>query len=105
MRLWFVALGALGCANSSYPPEQPLELEFRACFENEDCTIVELGCCDECNDGFAVAVKIGEEEAVLDEYGERGCGSVECTQLGCNPLVARCVSNLCTVDRSAREVP
>lgn len=101
--MWMVLWG-LGCGNPAYPPTQPLELEFRACVVDEDCTIVELGCCDECNGGFAVSATLGEEEAVLDEYGEGACGGTDCTLLGCNPLVPRCSNGLCIVDRSAREV-
>ncbi len=103
--VWF-ALWALGCGNPAYPPTQPLEVDLRACQVDEECTIVELGCCDECNGGTAVAVTIGQEEAALDEFGEARCGSVVCTRLACQPLIPRCSSEgLCVVDRSLRKVP
>ncbi|MEN0063948.1 MAG: hypothetical protein AAGA48_17475 [Myxococcota bacterium] len=100
--VWFVVLG-FGCGNPNYPPENPLEFEFRSCKVDEDCTILELGCCDECNGGFAVAVTQGQETAALDEYGESGCGNAGCDLLSCSPLIAQCINELCVVDRSARE--
>lgn len=102
--LSIVALGAMAaCDNPNYPPTVPLEFEFRACLDDTDCTIVELGCCDECNGGAAVATRTDRADDAFDEYRQRGCGGLDCTQLACNPLVARCVNDLCVVDRSARE--
>jgi len=101
--LWLAWLG-VGCGNPNYPPANPLSSDFRACEVDEDCVIVELGCCDECNGGTAVAVRSGQEQAALDEYGQTGCNGVDCTLLACNPLAAECQSDLCVVDRSARKL-
>jgi len=103
MRVLWMMLIVVGCGNPNYPPVDSIESEFRVCQVRDDCVILELGCCDSCNGGVAVAVTRGEEEAALDKYGEVGCGG-DCALLGCNDLVAECHSELCVVDDSARRV-
>ena len=86
---------ALGCFGDDYPPPDPLPSEYTTCEADEDCVVVELGCCDECNGGLAVAVRADQEATVTDLYSER-CGEcTACTEMGCAPWVVTCQDGTC----------
>ncbi len=74
----------------------PLSGDAIACVDGDDCAIVELGCCDHCNGGFAVAVNREFETEVAERNGE-SCGEDDvCTEMGCASLVPRCIDGECS---------
>ena len=97
---WFpvVFLTACSLSGNRFPPELPLESEFATCEVDTDCVIVELGCCDACNGGLAVASNVASREEVERLYSERCRGNVGCTLIGCPGSTAECgAGNTCEV--------
>ncbi len=90
-------LAFVACKSEPWvPPDQSdLATTFTDCSGGQSCVIVELGCCDHCNGGRAVAVVAGQEDAVLAEHGESCGNNVACTEMGCAPLTATCEDNVC----------
>lgn len=97
-----VALMALAAcnpiANPNYPPPEPLPAAFTTCEVAEDCKVVELGCCDSCNGGTAVAVRVDHEAEAVDTYAQ-ACDGIDmvCTEMACAPLYTECIENTCTL--------
>lgn len=82
---------------SQYPPPDPLDPELTACDTSPECVVVELGCCDSCNGGTAVAVNEASVEEVVERYSE-SCGrSYACTLMDCGTLEATCDAGTCTL--------
>ena len=89
-------LAACPKADPWVPPDQSdLDAALTDCSGGQTCVIVELGCCDHCNGGRAVAVAAGQEEAVLAAHGEECPGNTACTEMGCAPLTATCADDVC----------
>ena len=86
----------LGCFGSTYPPPDPLPAELPACDADADCVIVQLGCCDHCNGGEAVAVRVDRAAEVEETYSERCGRSTGCTLMACAELEAVCEDGTCT---------
>jgi len=102
-----ILLGIVACsgdsgdpsATSEYPPDLPLDASYTECDVAADCVAVELGCCDECNGGLAVAVNVASEDEVVDRFTEE-CGADQaCTEIGCAPWVLSCDAGTCGLDR------
>ena len=92
--------GSAGTGTSSYPPELPLDAQYTTCAGNDDCRILELGCCDDCNGGFAVAVNLESAGAVRREFAEDCGGGVACTERACELLDTTCSTDgLCELVR------
>jgi hypothetical protein len=90
------ALAACGDDSvSEYPPVLPLDPQYTSCESDADCVVVELGCCDACNGGTAVAVRRDRVAAVQERYGERCGSSTACTLRGCPPSTASCAAGFC----------
>lgn len=100
--LWFFVAVA-GCSDA-YPPDLPLDAAFTTCENDSDCVVVELGCCDECNGGLAVAVHRAWSAAVEERFSER-CGSdVTCTTEDCGPWRVTCELGTCSLERDTSEL-
>ncbi len=69
--------------------------EWDVCEIDDDCTIVELGCCDYCNGGRAVAANKGFEDFVKNTLGEECEEETMCTLMACAPLLTRCTDGNC----------
>lgn len=98
--LLFLILVACGTSSAEPwdPPSQTeLRSEFTDCADGATCVVVELGCCDACNGGLAVAVRQDQATAVADEHGEICDEPVACTEMACAPLTAECDSDVCTL--------
>ncbi len=74
---------AMACGNNDYPPELPLDDQYTQCSVDADCVRIELGCCDECNGGFAVVVNEDSVKEVQREFGQRCSPLHGCTLVGC----------------------
>lgn len=101
MRILWMVWGASACVlpNPNYPPALPLEAEFTDCEVDEDCTLVELGCCDACNGGFKVSVRTDRRQEVEREFAETCPGDFACTLLACPPDEAVCdENNTCAIE-------
>ncbi|MEL6349550.1 MAG: hypothetical protein AAFV53_40985 [Myxococcota bacterium] len=86
-------------ACNNYPPPDPLESELTDCSADEECVVVELGCCDACNGGTAVAVNKAQEDETRDRYSER-CGlNYACTLMACGSLDAVCDDGTCVLEQ------
>ena len=101
----FVAI-LMGCtdegdSNPDYPPSLPLDAEYTDCSTADDCVVVELGCCDECNGGFAVAVNVDSESVVSERFTETCQEDQACTEIGCAPWVLSCDDGTCGLERQA----
>jgi len=80
----------------NYPPPDPLGDEYRTCAVDADCVIVQLGLCDHCNGGVAVAVNEDSEQTVFDAYAEaEPTEEWGCTLMACDDLEAVCDQGLC----------
>lgn len=95
--LW---VAAVGC-DSEYPPPTDMPAQYTACESPEDCVVVELGCCDECNGGEARSVNSDHANTVVRRYSEPCGPSTSCTTLGCAAWVTTCESNVCGLERGA----
>ena len=99
-----VASTVVGCGDD-FPPPDPLPAEYTTCGAPTDCVVTELGCCDACNGGLAVAVRADQEEAVVDAYAERCGGSTECTLMACPDWVVTCDAGTCAAERGTFGTP
>ncbi len=89
----------LAC-NPEYPPPAELPAEYTACDAPDDCTVVELGCCDECNGGTARSVATEHAATVAERYAE-GCAPGQgCNEMGCAPWATTCEDNVCGLRRT-----
>ena len=101
--LFAFACGGSDDVNDAYPPALPLESSLTECATVDDCVAVELGCCDECNGGFAVAVNTDSADAVVADFSET-CGlSYACTAMGCAPWELSCDAGTCAMVRGTFE--
>lgn len=67
---------------------------MQACTADADCAVVEIGCCDHCNGGKVISVAKAHAAAATAKYKETNCSGT-CTERGCLPAVAVCVSRRC----------
>ncbi len=79
-----------GRRSTEFPPPDPLPEKYIGCTTSEDCVVVQLGCCDHCNGGLAVAVREASKDAVEERYSERCRPRQACTLIGCPPVRAAC---------------
>ncbi len=78
------------------PPDQPaVDAAYTDCSGGQTCVVVELGCCDHCNGGSAIAVIEGQQATATAEYGETCGNRLACTEIGCAPLTAVCNEGTC----------
>lgn len=105
MKYAIALLALTGCLfdNPNYPPPEPLPAELTTCSVDEDCVIVELGCCGSCNGGTAVAVRADRQDEVETTYAENCVGGTSCTMMACPPLEAACIDDTCTAQTGSWE--
>lgn len=87
---------------SEYPPPASLDAAYTECVTDEDCVVLELGLCDQCNGGEAVAVNGARELDVADRYSEcvPDTENWACTEMACPPLSAACDVGTCTLQQA-----
>ncbi|MFT6231960.1 MAG: hypothetical protein ACJAZO_002473 [Myxococcota bacterium] len=73
----------------------PIPATFMTCDTAEECSVLELGCCDHCNGGRAVAVSERRSADVQATYVESCTSGQACTEMGCAPLEATCDQGRC----------
>jgi len=92
------------CPDIACPPIFPLcndgecelrEEDYRTCAVDEDCVIVELGCCDHCNGGRVDAVHRDRAEEIQMSFGDDCEEDEACTEMACAPMLARCTDWTC----------
>lgn len=101
--LWMMVVAlAAGCSgdNPDYPPTD-LDSAFTECNEAADCVVVELGCCDECNGGFAVSVNTASVDQVREDFSQTCAGNTACTEIGCNSWEVTCDEGTCGAQRES----
>lgn len=88
-----------GCSPSPSSPldgkRLTLDPGWTACDADAVCSAIELDCCDYCNGGTAVAVRRDAVGALRDRFSRLPCNEVQCTDLACAPLGARCDEGTC----------
>ncbi len=89
---------------SGYPPALPLDSRYTSCAAAEDCVPVELGCCDACNGGLAVAVHRDMAAEAMSRFGEQCAGVTACTEIGCPAWETRCDGGSCAMEREFFEI-
>ena len=99
MTRWFALVWLLVGCGDEYPPPDPLPAEYTACEVPEDCVAVELGCCDACNGGLAVAVAVDQADAVVERYSERCGAAATCTLMACPDWEMTCDAGVCGMAR------
>lgn len=101
MLRWLAPILLLAACGDDYPPPDPLPAEYTTCEAADDCIPVELGCCDACNGGLAVAVRADKAEEVADLYSENCGASTSCTLMGCPEWVVSCDAGTCAMERGS----
>ena len=76
---------------------EPSWASLFACDVADDCVVMDMGCCDYCNGGWALAVADGQQEAATAQYGADHCGPVACTKKACSPWFAVCQEGMCAL--------
>jgi len=71
--------------------------EWFTCVADEECTVIELKCCDYCNGGEALAVAKGHAADAKAALGTQDCGGMMCTEEACQPLKASCNAGHCAL--------
>lgn len=67
------------------PPVVPPRADARfECVGNEDCVVLEVGCCNHCNGGSLVAVNLASTATASSTFHERGCAETTCTERNCD---------------------
>lgn len=100
-----VVLGA-GCdaggsgadaADSSETDGTSTDPTWFVCAETNECTVIEIGCCDHCNGGEAVGVRTDAKEVAKAALGPAPgeCSNTQCTLMGCAPMVPQCDEGKC----------
>jgi hypothetical protein len=75
---------------------EPMPEPMFACLTDEDCTVVELGCCDACNGGWQLSVNTKHVDHATQELHESDCGTTACTRMACvDALSPVCDGGLC----------
>ena len=69
-------------------PMSPLQTELQpdamfSCVMDEDCAVVEMGCCDYCNGGWQMAVNSKHADRAAQIWHEPSCGTEACTKMAC----------------------
>ncbi len=101
----FSMLTACGPADvAEAPPPTPIPATLTTCETpdpadptetDEQCVVLQLGCCDHCNGGRAVAVRADAADDVQATYVESCTPGTACTEMGCAPLTAECIEDRC----------
>lgn len=67
------------------------------CSQADDCTVIEIGCCDHCNGGEAIGVRKDKMEIAKAALGPAPgeCQNTECTLMGCAPMIPECAAGQC----------
>ncbi|MDH5673112.1 MAG: hypothetical protein OEZ06_13235 [Myxococcales bacterium] len=99
--LLFACGGGDDAAPSEYPPPMPLDAQYTACGDVSECEVLELGCCDACNGGTAVAVHKEHAADVMERHSERCGASTACTSIGCAPWELSCEQGVCGLQRGS----
>jgi len=71
------------------------EEDWKTCESDDDCTIVELGCCDHCNGGRTVATNVDFADDIEALYGDECEEDQACTLMACAPILAKCLEGMC----------
>ncbi|MFA4874254.1 MAG: hypothetical protein WC956_02300 [bacterium] len=88
--------------NTSLPI--PLTGDVISCEKHSDCGVVELGCCDHCNGGFAAAVNIEHGMDVQQSNAETCEEDHICTQMACEFLYAACEGGQCVTTKDGYDL-
>jgi hypothetical protein len=93
-----VALALAACSKEAAPPTAPAPPptsqfdERQACTADADCEVVEIECCDHCND-------VRQSYVPADK-----CDGVACTKMACaEPPIAFCKDGACATRTGDRE--
>jgi hypothetical protein len=87
-----IALLAPACGGRIAPGDQPPE--WTDCQSADDCTLIEIGCCDHCNGGTLFAVNEAHADEALAAMKETSCPD-GCTLLGCADGTPTCDGGSC----------
>lgn len=92
-----ILISITGCTEGTQVEEGPIPIEgdVIACTSDEDCAVVNLGCCPDYHHTNSVAVNIGYEEEVSARNGESCQDEQPCLAMGYIPLLARCTEGTC----------
>lgn len=71
------------------------DAEWVACEQDEDCSVIELECCDHCNGGRAMAVNQKFKDEAIAELADDDCDDVMCTMMACPDLLPYCAAGTC----------
>jgi hypothetical protein len=85
--------GAGGAGNGTGTGGVPSD--WTSCTTADDCTLLELGCCDHCNGGELLSVNKAHADEALAALKESPCTNVQCTERGCALEVATCTGGVC----------
>ena len=93
-----IAVDAPGPVDTSAPVDAgggPDPAEWSACDNNNDCTNVEVGCCDHCNGGKLMGFNKKFADVGKAKHKETPCTKVACTEKGCANALAWCDNGVC----------
>lgn len=81
--------------------------ELFACASDDECVVVEMGCCDHCNGGWRLSVNKAHVDAATAKHHDKDCSGA-CTERGCDWATAPvCHQGACAMseDRSGSGKP
>ena len=87
--------GRTGAAPDTAAPDVDTA-KWYACAAPADCAPVEIGCCDHCNGGKAIAAN-KQYAAQVKVALTPVCDMVACTEKGCAPVQTTCSAGQCVV--------
>lgn len=70
-------------AATARPTSTGTTADWKTCKVDQDCTLIEIECCDHCNGGTLISVATVHAAAATARYKATGC-SGECTERGCD---------------------
>jgi hypothetical protein len=89
-------------AEAPATPAEGADDKMFACASDDECVVMEMGCCDHCNGGWRLSVNKTHGEAASTKYHDKDCSGA-CTERGCDWATAPvCHQGACamTEDRS-----
>ena len=84
------------CITGDCAYSDEVAIDWQGCATDDDCIVVELGCCDHCNGGYVVATNTLFAEEVIEEMSDVCEEDHPCTLMACPEELPRCEEGICT---------
>jgi len=82
-------------SDTGFPPGVDPEQAWFECESDDQCVVLEMGCCDHCNGGWLMTLNEIYAAEALATYKEKDCEGILCTKMACSQKEGVCVDGMC----------